>query len=63
MALPRSERVRQVHIVANDTLVESLLVVGHIKATMARFDEATAALRLLVETRIAARCIHARSAT
>ena len=53
MALPRSERVRQVHIVANDTLVESPLVVGHIKATMARFDEA-AALRLPVVTRITA---------
>jgi len=54
MELPRSERVRQVHIVANDTLVESPLVVGHIKATMARFDEAAAALRLPVETRITA---------
>lgn len=54
MALPRSERVRQVHIVANDTLVESPLVVGHIKATMARFDEAAAALRLPVVTQITA---------
>jgi len=54
MALPRSERIRQVHIVANDTLVESPLVVGHIKATMARFDEAAAALRLPVVTQITA---------
>lgn len=52
--LPRSERRRPVHIVANDTLVESPLVVGHIKKTMARFDEAAAALRLPVETRITA---------
>jgi DNA sulfur modification protein DndC len=54
MDLPRSEQVRPVHIVANDTLVESPLVVGHIKATMARFDDAAAALRLPVETRITA---------
>ncbi len=54
MALPRSERLRRVHVVANDTLVESPLVVGHIKATMARFDEAAAALRLLVVAQITA---------
>jgi 3'-phosphoadenosine 5'-phosphosulfate sulfotransferase (PAPS reductase)/FAD synthetase len=38
--LPRSERLVRVHIVANDTLVESPLVVSHINATMAQFDEA-----------------------
>ncbi len=54
MELPRSERLRRVHIVANDTLVESPLVVGHIKATMARFDEAVAALRLPVVTQVTA---------
>lgn len=31
LTLPRSERKRPVHIVANDTLVESPLVIGHIK--------------------------------
>ena len=46
LELPRSERLRPVHIVANDTLVESPLVVAHIERTMALFREAAEALRL-----------------
>jgi DNA sulfur modification protein DndC len=49
LELPRSERVRPVHIVANDTLVESPLVMAHIIRTMERFREATAVLRLPIE--------------
>ena len=30
LSVPRSERVRPVHVVANDTLVESPLVIGHL---------------------------------
>ncbi|MEK0082647.1 hypothetical protein [Benzoatithermus flavus] len=52
--LPRSERVRPVHIVANDTLVESPLVVAHIKTTMTRFREAATALRLPLDVEITA---------
>ena len=32
LSIPRSDRTRTVHIVANDTLIESPLVIGHIKA-------------------------------
>ena len=52
LELPRSERHRAVHIVSNDTLVESPLVVGHIEKTMRRFAEAAAALRLPVDVEI-----------
>ncbi len=52
LGLPRSERARRVHVVANDTLVELPLVVGHIQRTMERFKEAASALRLPVDVEI-----------
>lgn len=45
-SLPRSDRRREVHIVANDTLVESPLVIGHIKAVQAEMRQAAAAFDL-----------------
>lgn len=52
LELPRSERTRAVHIVANDTLVESPLVIGHIKAVQAEIERAAQAfdLPLIVAT-------------
>ena len=46
LRLPRSERIRAVHIVANDTLVESPLVLGHIKSTQDELRQAAAAFSL-----------------
>lgn len=45
LSLPRSDRRRAVHIVANDTLVESPLVIGHIREGL---DEIAAAARAFV---------------
>ena len=52
MALPPSERCRPVHIVANDTLVESPLVVRHIVDSVDEIGEAAAAFGLPVKTKI-----------
>ena len=45
---PRSERIRPVHVVANDTLVESPLVIGHVKEGLAEIRRASAAFDLPV---------------
>lgn len=52
MALPPSERRRQVHIVANDTLVESPLVVQHIIDSITEIENAALAFGLPVVTKI-----------
>lgn len=52
MGLPPSERKRQVHIVANDTLVESPLVVQHIIDSIAEIENAALAFGLPVVTKI-----------
>ncbi|WP_434733559.1 DNA phosphorothioation system sulfurtransferase DndC [Rhizobium sp. YTUHZ044] len=52
MDLPRSQRRREVHIVSNDTLVESPLVIGHIKESLERIRDAASVLRLPVVTSI-----------
>lgn len=52
MALPPSERRRQVHIVANDTLVESPLVVQHIIDSISEIENAALAFGLPVVTKI-----------
>ncbi len=49
LSLPRSERTRRVHIVANDTLVESPLVISHIKLVQDEMREAIKAFELPVE--------------
>ena len=48
LSLPRSERTRQVHIVSNDTLVESPLVIAHIDRVLAEITNAIAAFGLPV---------------
>ncbi len=48
LSLPRSERQRPVHVVANDTLVESPLVIGHIKSVQAEMRNAAHAFDLPV---------------
>ncbi len=52
MALPPSQRTRPVHIVANDTLVESPLVVRHMIGSMEEIEHAAAAFNLPVLTEI-----------
>jgi len=49
-SLPRSERRRQVHVVANDTLVESPLVIDHIHKVLREIDAAASAFDLPVTT-------------
>ena len=48
LAIPRSERRRQIHIVANDTLVESPLVISHIDKVQREIREAANAFQLPV---------------
>jgi DNA sulfur modification protein DndC len=43
LSLPRSARRRPVHIVANDTLVESPLVIAHVRAVLEEMRNAAAA--------------------
>lgn len=52
LALPPSARHREVHIVANDTLVESPLVVGHLKKILAQIAEAASAFGLPLHCRL-----------
>lgn len=52
MSLPPSERKRAVHIVANDTLVESPLVVQHIIDSVQEIENAAQAFGLPVLTKI-----------
>ena len=50
--LPDPERRREIFVVGNDTLVESPLVIRHLKTTLKAIDEAAALDRLPIETRI-----------
>lgn len=52
LSLPRSKRIRPVHIVANDTLVESPLVVSHLRQVTSDIREAAAAFGLPVHVAI-----------
>ncbi len=52
LSLPRSQRKREVHIVSNDTLVESPLVIKHIVDSLEQIREAADTLRLPVRTEI-----------
>jgi DNA sulfur modification protein DndC len=54
LTLPPSERTRDVHIVANDTLVESPLVISHIQSVQSQMREATAAFSLPVTVAVTA---------
>ena len=46
------DRKRQIHVVGNDTLVESPLVIGHLRTTMSTIRAAAAANQLPIKTRI-----------
>lgn len=52
LSLPRSARTRQVHIVSNDTLVESPFVIGHLEKTVSELREAAAAFDLPIKVEI-----------
>ena len=52
MELPPSQRVRPVHVVANDTLVESPLVARHMAESLREIGEAAVAFGLPVVTKI-----------
>ena len=52
MELPRSRRVRPVHILANDTLVESPPIARHMVESLAEIGQAASAHDLPVETAI-----------
>ena len=52
LLLPASQRTRTIHIVANDTLVESPLVVSHIIECMEEIGNAASAFGLPVVTKI-----------
>ena len=52
MKLPPSQRKRTVHVVSNDTLVESPLVVQHIIDSVTEIQEAADAFGLPVQTKI-----------
>ena len=57
LSLPSQERRRKVYVVGNDTLVESPLVIHHLKQTMAVVREASRNTDLPVETKITEPCI------
>ena len=57
LALPVEERKRQVHIVSNDTLVESPLVINHLRQSMEVIRKATTAMDLPVTATITRPCV------
>jgi len=52
LSLPPSERRRPIHIVANDTLVESPLVISHIQRSFQYFSDAADAFQLPITVRV-----------
>lgn len=52
MKLPASDRKREVHVVSNDTLVESPLVIAHLKRVLAQITEAAVAFGLPIKTKL-----------
>jgi DNA sulfur modification protein DndC len=48
LALPPSERTREVHVLSNDTLVESPILASYVDQMLERIRDATSALRLPV---------------
>ena len=52
LSLPPSERNRSVHIVSNDTLVESPLVIGHVNSVLSEISVAKNAFSLPVEVAV-----------
>ena len=56
-ALPGDERKRRVLVVGNDTLVESPLVIQHLRDSLRMIDRAADGARLPIETHITEPCI------
>lgn len=52
LSLPPSRRRREIHVVANDTLVESPLVVSHIRNSLAKIQSAADVLDLPIKTAV-----------
>jgi DNA sulfur modification protein DndC len=52
LSLPASKRTRNVHIVSNDTLVESPLVISHVRTVMRELQAAAEAFALPVQVQI-----------
>ncbi len=52
LSLPHSSRRRKVYVVGNDTLVESPLIIQHLKATLTAIGKAAAVDRLPLDTQI-----------
>ena len=52
MSLPASDRRRKVYVVGNDTLVESPLVINHLRTTMEAISAAAINLQLPIESTI-----------
>ena len=52
MSVPPSQRTRPVHVVANDTLVESPLVLAHLVASLEQIEDAASTLGLPITTKI-----------
>lgn len=52
LKLPKSQRQRTIHIVSNDTLVESPLVIQHVIDSMDQIADASRSLRLPILTKI-----------
>ena len=57
LALSAEERRRQVHIVSNDTLVESPLVINHLRQSMEAIRKAIPAMNLPVTATITKPCV------
>lgn len=57
LSLPPRERRREIHVVGNDTLVESPLVIGHLKKSLSVIREAAHKADLPMTTRITKPCI------
>lgn len=51
-ALPKTRRHRQIHVVGNDTLVESPLVINHLRESLERVKESALVAGLPIRTRI-----------
>ena len=52
MSLPPSQRRRHIHIVSNDTLVESPLVIVHLKRVLSQIEEGAAVFGLPITCRL-----------
>ena len=57
LSLPPGERRREIHVVANDTLVESPLVIRHLKKSLLVIREASHKAGLPITTRITEPCV------